>query len=78
VERPAALSAEGIATAYGRRLAPLQQTLAFSHRAARAFYGEPERGFRAMKLPFLRSLILKTYADGLPHTRLLTVLAKLV
>jgi len=66
------------ATAYARRLAPLQQTLAFSHRAARAFYREPERGFRAMKLPFLRSLVLKTYADGLPHTRLLTALAKLV
>jgi hypothetical protein len=31
-----------------------------------------------MRLPFLRSLILKTYADGLPHTRLLTALAKLV
>jgi geranylgeranyl reductase family protein len=66
------------AQAYARHLAPLQQTLAFSHRAARAFYREPERGFRAMKLPFLRSLILKTYADGLPHTRLLTALAKLV
>jgi len=68
----------GPAQAYARYLAPLQQTLAFSHRAAHAFYKEPERGFRAMKLPFLRSLILKTYADGLPHTRLLTALAKLV
>ena len=67
-----------IAAAYAHHLAPLQQTLAFSHRAARAFYREPERGFRAMKLPILRSLILKTYADGLPHTRLLTALAKLV
>jgi flavin-dependent dehydrogenase len=67
-----------VAAAYARHLAPLQQTLAFSHRAARAFYREPERGFRAMKLPILRSLILKTYADGLPHTRLLTALAKLV
>ena len=67
-----------LAATYARHLAPLQQTLPFSHRAARAFYREPERGFRAMKLPFLRSLILKTYADGLPHTRLLTALAKLV
>jgi geranylgeranyl reductase family protein len=66
------------AIAYARHLAPLQQTLAFSHRAARAFYCEPDRGFRAMKLPFLRSLVLKTYADGLPHTRLLTALARLV
>ena len=67
-----------IAAAYARHLAPLQQTLAFSHRAAKAFYKDPARGFRAMKLPIVRSLILKTYADGLPHIRLLTALAKLV
>jgi len=66
-----------IAAAYARELAPLQATLAFSHRAARAFYAQPERGFKAMRLPFMRSLILKTYADGLPHTLLLTALAKL-
>jgi geranylgeranyl reductase family protein len=69
---------ETVAAAYARHLGPLQQTLAFSHRAARAFYREPERGFRAMRFPFMRSLILKTYADGLPHTRLLTALAKLL
>ncbi|HZL26934.1 MAG TPA: geranylgeranyl reductase family protein [Acidobacteriaceae bacterium] len=74
----AILETRDVAAAYARHLAPLQQTLAFSHRAAKAFYREPERGFRAMKLPFLRSLILKTYADGLPHTRLLTALARLV
>lgn len=67
-----------IAAAYARHLAPLQKTLAFSHRAARAFYAQPERGFKAMRLPFMRSLILKTYADGLPHTGLITALAKLV
>ena len=67
-----------IAAAYARHLAPLQKTLAFSHRAARAFYAQPERGFKAMRLPFMRSLILKTYADGLPHTSLITALAKLV
>ena len=67
-----------IAAAYARELAPLQQTLAFSHRAARAFYADPARGFRAMRIPMLRSLILKTYADGLPHTKLLTALAKLL
>jgi len=66
------------ATAYARELAPLQQTLAFSHRAARAFYADPSRGFKAMRIPLLRSLILKTYADGIPHTKLLTALAKLV
>jgi geranylgeranyl reductase family protein len=68
---------DNIAAAYARKLAPLQQTLAFSHRAARAFYAEPNRGFKAIRLPILRSLILKTYADGLPHTRLITTLAKL-
>ena len=67
-----------VAAAYARHLAPLQKTLTFSHRAARAFYAQPERGFKAMRLPILRSLILKTYADGLPHTTLLTALAKLV
>ncbi len=66
-----------VAAAYARHLAPLQKALAFSHRAARAFYAQPERGFKAMRLPFMRSLILKTYADGLPHTGLITALAKL-
>ena len=66
------------AAAYARELAPLQQTLAFSHRAARAFYADPGRGFKAMRIPLLRSLILKTYADGIPHAKLLTALAKLV
>jgi geranylgeranyl reductase family protein len=66
-----------VAAAYARHLAPLLKTLTFSHRAARAFYARPERGFKAMRLPFMRSLILKTYADGLPHTTLLTALAKL-
>lgn len=66
-----------IAAAYANNLRPLQQTLTFSHAAARAFYAQPERGFKVMRIPFMRSLILKTYADGLPHTRLLTALAKL-
>jgi flavin-dependent dehydrogenase len=65
------------ATAYARHLLPLQQTLAFSARAARSFYRQPERGMKAMRTPVLRSLILKTYADGLPHTRLIGTLAKL-
>jgi geranylgeranyl reductase family protein len=75
----AVLSKESeLAAAYAKKLQPLQRTLAFSHRAAQAFYKQPERGFKAMRIPILRSLILKTYADGLPHTRLLTALAKLV
>jgi geranylgeranyl reductase family protein len=69
--------ATDVAAAYARELAPLQETLTFSRRAARAFYAEPNRGFKAMRFPFMRSLILKTYADGLPHIRLLTALAKL-
>ena len=66
-----------VAAAYARHLRPLLRTLAFSHRAARAFYAHPERGFKAMRTPFMRSLILKTYADGLPHTSLISALAKL-
>jgi geranylgeranyl reductase family protein len=65
-----------VAKAYARNLQPLQETLAFSHRAARVFYKQPERGFKAMRIPLLRSLILKTYADGLSHTKLITALAK--
>ena len=70
--------ANRVAESYARHLAPLQQTLSFSHRAAAAFYRDPARGFRAMRLPLLRQLILKTYADGIPHPKLLTALAKLV
>jgi geranylgeranyl reductase family protein len=65
-----------VASAYMKELRPLQQTLAFSHRAARAFYREPERGFRAMRMPVLRSLILRTYADGAPQTRMIAAMAK--
>jgi geranylgeranyl reductase family protein len=67
-----------VAAAYARHLRPLQETLAFSHRAARAYYAQPERGFRAMRIPLLRSLIMKTYADGLPHTRMIAAMAKLL
>lgn len=69
---------ESPAPAYAKNLRPLQEVLAFSHRAARAFYREPERGFRVMRTPILRGLVLKTYADGLPHTKLLARLARMV
>lgn len=69
--------ARDVAMAYANRLQPLQQTLAFSARAARSFYREPERGFRAMRNPLLRRVILKTYADGLPATKLIAGLARL-
>lgn len=74
----AVLPGGDVAAAYARELAPLQQTLAFSVRAARAFYAQPERGFKAMRIPLLRGLVLKTYADGLPHTRLLKAISRLV
>jgi flavin-dependent dehydrogenase len=74
----AAAPATAFAAAYAARLQPLQETLAFSHRAARSFYATPERGFKVMRTPILRSLVLKTYADGLPHTKLLGALARRV
>ena len=67
-----------VAEEYARRLRPLQKTLAFSQRAAQAFYKQPERGFRVMRTPLLRSFVLKTYADGLQASKLLGVLSKLV
>lgn len=43
----------------------LRQNLGIAERIATSFYANPERGFRAMKIPLLRSAILKGYADGL-------------
>ena len=42
-----------------------RQTLRFSLRAASAFYANPARGFRAMRLPFVRRTLVKTYTHGL-------------
>jgi geranylgeranyl reductase family protein len=42
-----------------------RQTLRFSSRAAAAFYANPERGFRVMRLPFLRRSLVRTYTHGL-------------
>jgi geranylgeranyl reductase family protein len=42
-----------------------RQTLRFSSRAATAFYANPARGFRAMRLPFVRRSLVKTYTHGL-------------
>ena len=72
-------SHDALAASYSRHLRPLAANAGlFPPRAARHFYTTPERGFRVMRMPLLRSLVLKTYADGLPHTRLLTTLARLV
>jgi flavin-dependent dehydrogenase len=56
---------------YRERLRELQAMLGFSHDAAQSFYREPGRGFRVVRRPLLRHLMLKTYADGLPHAKLL-------
>jgi geranylgeranyl reductase family protein len=43
----------------------LRENLHVAERIAMSFYASPQRGFRAMKTPVLRSAILKGYADGL-------------
>ena len=73
-----AKSGREVTEEYAKRLRPLQETLAFSQRAAEAFYVRPERGFRVMRTPLLRSLVLKTYSDGLPATKLLGILSRIV
>ncbi len=60
-----------LSAAYAERLRELQAMLEFSHDAAKSFYREPGRGFRVVRKPLLRHLMLKTYADGLPHAKLL-------
>ena len=57
---------EGSVTdSFARHLRDYRQTLSFSSRAATAFYAEPARGFRAMRLPFVRQSLIKTYTHGL-------------
>jgi geranylgeranyl reductase family protein len=46
-------------------LSGYRQTLRFSVRAATAFYANPARGFRALRLPFVRRTLVKTYTHGL-------------
>lgn len=60
-----------LTAAYAERLRELQAMLEFSHDAAKSFYREPARGFRVVRKRLLRHLMLKTYADGLPHAKLL-------
>ena len=60
-----------LSVAYAERLQELQAMLLFSHDAAKSFYREPGRGFRVVRKRLLRHLMLKTYADGLPHAKLL-------
>ena len=60
-----------LSRAYADRLQELQSMLIFSRDAAKSFYREPGRGFRVVRKRLLRHLMLKTYADGLPHAKLL-------
>jgi flavin-dependent dehydrogenase len=60
-----------LSAAYSERLRELQAMLTFSHDAAKSFYRQPGRGFRVVRNRLLRQLMLKTYADGLPHAKLL-------
>jgi geranylgeranyl reductase family protein len=53
------------ADAFARHIAGYRQTLRFSSRAAAAFYANPSRGFRAMRLPFVRRSLVRTYTHGL-------------
>jgi geranylgeranyl reductase family protein len=53
------------AEAFANHLTDYRQTLRFSSRAAAAFYANPARGFRAMRLPFVRGSLVKTYTHGL-------------
>ena len=51
--------------AFASYLTDYRQTLRFSSRAAAAFYANPARGFRAMRLPFVRRSLVRTYTHGL-------------
>ena len=53
------------AEAFAGYLGGYRQTLRFSARAAAAFYANPARGFRAMRLPFVRRSLVRTYTHGL-------------
>ena len=63
-------------TAELKALAPLREALAFSARAANAFYANPDRGFQALTLPGLRTALLKTYAHGMSSGLIMRVLRR--
>lgn len=56
----------------------LRQNLGIAERIARSFYANPQRGFRAMKTPLLRSAILKGYSDGLDLTGIVQTARRLM
>jgi geranylgeranyl reductase family protein len=61
-----ALRGEGAASEiFARGVAAYRKTLRFSARAATAFYANPARGFKAMRLPLVRRAMVRTYTHGL-------------
>jgi geranylgeranyl reductase family protein len=58
-------SAGAAEDAFASHLADYRHTLRFSSRAAAAFYANPARGFRAMRFPFVRRTLVRTYTHGL-------------
>jgi len=56
----------------------LRQNLQIAERLAVSFYANPQRGFRAMKTPLLRSAILKGYADGLELSSIVQMARRLM
>lgn len=67
---------EAAGKSYREALAPLREALAFSARAANAFYANPDRGFQALTLPGLRTALLKTYAHGMSSGLIMRVLRR--
>jgi geranylgeranyl reductase family protein len=67
------LRGQGPAAAHHLALtANLRQQLAFSARAARSFYANIDRGFRAMTIPVVRGVIMRAYAYGIGSSRVLS------
>ncbi|HEY0796554.1 MAG TPA: geranylgeranyl reductase family protein [Acidisarcina sp.] len=61
-------------SSYEETLKPLREMLAFSARAAEVFYENPDRGFKALTFPGLRTALLRTYAEGMGSGMLLRIL----
>jgi len=52
--------------AFTESLRKLQSDLRCSHKSASKFYGDPERGYRALTFPLTRYSLMKGFAMGLP------------
>lgn len=54
-----------VAEIFAKSIGGYRRTLRFSARAAAAFYANPARGLKAMRLPLVRRAMIKTYTHGL-------------